>query len=428
MRYVILAGVLAVLFGPATLLTGYAVWSQYACAPQGDIALGEVPDGLSARTSDGTVVELEATQMGHAATIVAVGARTDGVGRDGVIVAVMAALTESRLRMLANATAYPDSASYPHDGDGSDHDSLGLFQMRPAAGWGTVAQLMNPEYQARAFFGGTTGPNHGSPRGLLDIPDWQALPKGVAAQAVEVSAFPDRYATFEPVAETVVDALTAKPEPVGGPDTSVSDGPSGWLTVAAEGDEARDPSARRAKPARGGNGQAARHGAAAAEQVVFPLPEGTGTRTSGFGYRVHPVTGEHALHAGVDYAAPEGTPVLALAAGVVTYAGPDPLAGNLLVIEHTIDGELIASAYAHLVDGTIRVSAGDRVVAGQHVAAVGSTGRSTGPHLHLELRPGGFDRPAIDPEPWLQTHRAAHLDQAAVGSHPTCRFLSDLSE
>jgi murein DD-endopeptidase MepM/ murein hydrolase activator NlpD len=162
---------------------------------------------------------------------------------------------------------------------------------------------------------------------------------------------------------------------------------------------------------------------------VFPLPQGTGTRTSGFGYRIHPVTGERKLHAGVDYAAPEGTPVLALADGVVTYAGPDPYAGNLLVLKHTIRGELIDSAYAHLANGSTQVSTGDRVVAGQHVAAVGSTGRSTGPHLHFELHPDGFHRPAIDPEPWLAAHQANELDQdAVVGSHQTCHFLRDLSE
>jgi hypothetical protein len=110
--------------------------------------------------------------------------------------------------MLSNTSAYPASALYPNDGDGSDHDSLGLFQMRPSAGWGTVAQLMAAPYQAAAFFGGPTGPNRGSPRGLLDIPNGTTLPLGAAAQAVEVSAFPDRYAVFEPVARTILAALT----------------------------------------------------------------------------------------------------------------------------------------------------------------------------------------------------------------------------
>ena len=102
----------------------------------------------------------------HAATIIETGSGIDGVTRDGLVIALMAALTESTLRMLSNTGAYPDSAGYPNDGDGGDHDSLGLFQMRPAAGWGSVAELMNPRYQARAFYGGLTGPNRGSPRGL----------------------------------------------------------------------------------------------------------------------------------------------------------------------------------------------------------------------------------------------------------------------
>ncbi len=94
----------------------------------------------------------------------------------------MAALTESTLRMLTNTGAYPESANYPNDGNGGDHDSLGLFQMRPQSGWGTVAELMDSNYQARAFFGGPDGPNYPSPRGLLDIPGWQQMDPGEAAQ------------------------------------------------------------------------------------------------------------------------------------------------------------------------------------------------------------------------------------------------------
>ena len=167
----------------------------------------QTPDHLSATRTDGITVTLGQAQLTRAATIVSVGSGTKDVGRDGIVVALMAALTESSLRMLSNTSAYPDSANYPNEGDGGDHDSLGLFQMRPSTGWGSVADLMDAEYQAEAFFGGPSGPNHGSPRGLLDIPDWKLLPKGAAAQAVEVSAFPDRYAAYEPVAAAIVDAL-----------------------------------------------------------------------------------------------------------------------------------------------------------------------------------------------------------------------------
>jgi hypothetical protein len=211
----------AVLFGPAVAMIGVAVFVNPAlvdaelCGSSTLSPAGTIPDSLTATTTTGTTVVLDHTQLERAATIINVGAHTAGVGTSGVLVALMAALTESRLRMLSNITAYPTSATYPHDGDGSDHDSLGLFQMRPTAGWGTVAQLMDPTYQATAFYGGPDGPNRGSPRGLLDIPHWYTLPLGAAAQAVEVSAFPDRYAADEPVARIILTALTGTPAGTG---------------------------------------------------------------------------------------------------------------------------------------------------------------------------------------------------------------------
>ncbi|WP_307027131.1 C40 family peptidase [Arthrobacter globiformis] len=126
--------------------------------------------------------------------------------RDWQIIAIMMSLQESSLRVLANSNV-PASLRFPHDGIGSDHDSLGTAQQRPAAGWGTVEQLMDPAYNVRAFYGGPNGPNHGSPRGLLDIPGWQFMSKGQAAQAVQVSAFPELYARWEPEADAIVDAL-----------------------------------------------------------------------------------------------------------------------------------------------------------------------------------------------------------------------------
>jgi cell wall-associated NlpC family hydrolase len=66
---------------------------------------------------------------------------------------------------------------------------------------------MDASYNARAFYGGPTGPNRGSPRGLLDVPGWQSMDKGLAAQAVQVSAFPELYAQWEPAATAIVAAL-----------------------------------------------------------------------------------------------------------------------------------------------------------------------------------------------------------------------------
>jgi murein DD-endopeptidase MepM/ murein hydrolase activator NlpD len=382
MRVLAVVAVVVFLFGPATALTAYALLAPTtsSCMPGTALGpVGSVPAALTATTTGGDVVRLDRVQLGHAATIITTGSKTEGVGRNGILVALMAALTESNLRMLANPGAYPDSTDYPHDGTGQDHDSLGLFQMRPAAGWGTVAQLMNPTYQAAAFYGGPTGPNHGSPRGLLDIPDWQQLPTGAAAQAVEVSAFPDRYAQYEPVARAILDQLTAPATPEGPAQTD---------------------------------------GLAVSSRVVFPLPAGTWIRTSGFGMRDLGDTGHYKLHAGVDYAAPAGTPVLALADGVVASVETSPTGGNMVVLDHTIAGpdgiQRVGSAYLHLSDGSTTVTEGATVTAGTQIAQVGSTGRSTGPHLHLEIRPGGPSSPAIDPEPWLTAHSPTALDASAV--------------
>jgi murein DD-endopeptidase MepM/ murein hydrolase activator NlpD len=272
----------------------------------------------------------------------------------------------------------PESADYPNDGTGSDHDSLGLFQMRPSTGWGTVAELMGPDYQARAFYGGPNGPNYPSPRGLLDIPGWQSLDPGEAAQAVEGSAYPDRYQNYQPVAEAILTALTRRAETTPG-GTPLADVPQ-------------------------------------TSTLVFPVPNGTWVNASGFGSRTDPFTGERDFHSGTDWAAADGTPILALADGVVSFAGPSGGYGNLIVIEHTISGARIASAYAHMWDSGILVTVGDRVVAGQHIGNVGSSGKSTGAHLHFEIRPGGTDAAAVDAESWLESRGVQNLEAASTAA------------
>lgn len=160
---------------------------------------------MEVRNGNQLLYELTARQESVARTYIAVGKEL-GIPRSGQIIAIMMALQESSLRMLANP-AVPDSLGFPNDGLGRDHDSIGSAQQRPAAGWGTVEQLMDASYNARAFYGGLSGPNRGSPRGLLDIPGWQAMAKGQAAQAVQVSAFPELYARWEPAATAIVGAL-----------------------------------------------------------------------------------------------------------------------------------------------------------------------------------------------------------------------------
>jgi murein DD-endopeptidase MepM/ murein hydrolase activator NlpD len=115
--------------------------------------------------------------------------------------------------------------------------------------------------------------------------------------------------------------------------------------------------------------------------------------TSGFGTRVHPITGEVRLHTGLDLGAPSGTPVAAAAAGVVAFAGPMGGYGNAIDVRHA-DGT--TTRYAHL--SVILVRGGQRVAAGQGIGLVGSTGLSTGPHLHFEVRTAAGP---VDPHTWL---------------------------
>ncbi|MEN8673486.1 M23 family metallopeptidase [Nocardioides sp.] len=392
MKKLVAAALALVLLGPSFALVGIGVLmnpaSTAACTVTGNgITIGDVPESLTVTTANGETFTLNNRQLTHAATIIETGAGIDGVTRDGLQIALMAALTESTLRMLANTGTYPESGNYPNDGDGSDHDSLGLFQMRPQSGWGTVADLMDPVYQARAFFGGPDGPNYPSPRGLLDIPGWESMDKGEAAQAVEVSAYPDRYRNYEPVAETILTTLT----------TTTAAGASTGGTVAPIVMTAAESS-----------------------RVVFPLPEGTWVPSSDYGPRVHPISGENSFHTGADFAAPDGTPILAAADGTVTVAEFSGGYGGLVVIEHHIDGAVVATAYAHMWETGIRVTAGDTVTAGQHIGDVGSSGNSTGPHLHFEVRNGGTNGQHTDPASWLNAHNAADLPEPATGTPGGC--------
>lgn len=150
-------------------------------------------------------------------------------------------------------------------------------------------------------------------------------------------------------------------------------------------------------------------------RVVFPLPAGTWMKTSGFGMRVHPITGVRTLHTGVDFAAPSGTHILAAADGRVAFAGPATGYGHLILIEHTFGGQRVATGYAHMYAGGIHVKAGDTVTAGEYIADVGMDGFSTGPHLHFEVRPVGANAAPVDPEPWLATNGAADVEGDATG-------------
>ena len=133
--------------------------------------------------------------------------------------------------------------------------------------------------------------------------------------------------------------------------------------------------------------------------------------SSGFGYRTDPFAGSPAFHAGLDFAGPAGAPIYSAARGKVAFVGRHPGYGNLVVIDH---GNGLRTRYAHL--SAFRTRAGEPVVAGQLIGAVGSTGRSTGPHLHFEVRLHGQ---AVNPRPFLEVApnvlEKARINRRAAG-------------
>ena len=125
-------------------------------------------------------------------------------------------------------------------------------------------------------------------------------------------------------------------------------------------------------------------------ETMAPL---SGTMHSGYGYRDHPINGKYSFHGGVDIGGQKGDPIGAFADGTVEYIGKNDTYGQYLQLDH---GDGIKSFYAHC--SKLYVKKGETVKMGDRIAAVGSTGSATGPHLHFELKCGGIH---VDPSYYL---------------------------
>lgn len=293
------------------------------------------------------IKDLTPAQLGHAKTIydVSVGMK---LPVRAAVVAMATVAQESYFKNMANSNV-PKSLTIPHESVGSDHDSVGLFQQRPlppdgAGGWGTVEELMTPRISATKFYSA-----------LRRIDGWEQLPITVAAQRVQVSAFPEAYAKHEPLAIALVTTIA------GGAITCVAAGQisaSGWT-----------------KPV-------------------------NGEFTSGFR------TPDRPTHNGVDVAAPKGTPIFAASTGVVISVRCDsaincdvdgsigtPGCGWFVELLHA---DRTTTRYCHMlrrpfttIGGTPRtLVVGQMVGTGQQIGIVGTSGNSSGPHLHFETHLG----------------------------------------
>lgn len=311
------------------------------------------PFGTTAASGSqpGPMLGYDREQMSNAATIAGVGVQRS-IPIRGVIIAVATAIQESILRNLG------------HLGDANDHDSLGLFQQRPSQGWGTPAQIMNPEYATNAFY-----------NKLLTVAGWQHMPLTQAAQSVQKSAYPNAYAKWEGDATSIVNHLLTQ---------------GTWEIPAG------------------------------AEQCgwTHPLP---GHRvTSGFR------TEERPGHDGADLPAPAGTPIRAAASGVVIKVRCNASLNGVEThcdepgspshkgcgwYAEILTADSIVHRYCHMqnhphsvVDGnSVNLQPDDQVVAGQVIGVVGSSGHSYGPHLHYEIHHGTVATPenAQDPQHFM---------------------------
>lgn len=270
-------------------------------------------------------VKLDADQLRNASIIASVG-RSMGASTRDIVISLMTAMQESTLRNL----------NY------GDRDSLGLFQQRPSMGWGTPAQVTNPEYAARKFF-----------EGLLRVENRGSMPLTLAAQAVQRSAFPYAYANWQSMAEALVGSMGSDPNQLAG---------FGMFARMLAGSGAA--------------------GAAGTGKYVRPS---SGPVTSEFG----PRWGAH--HDGIDIGSPAGSAIVATDTGRVISAGWNNGGfGNWTLIDH---GSGLISGYAH--QSRVAVAGGQQVQRGQTIGYVGSTGYSTGPHLHFQMGggPGRFQNP-----------------------------------
>lgn len=148
------------------------------------------------------------------------------------------------------------------------------------------------------------------------------------------------------------------------------------------------------------------------KQTLVPTeePVAGGRVGSPFGFRIDPITGRSALHTGLDFPADTGTPIVAAAGGVVVVQDVHPAYGNMVEIDH---GNNLITRYAHA--SRVHVTKGDIVKRGQRIAEVGSTGRSTGPHLHFEVWVSGVVQ---DPSRFLEAGESLAAAETTAARSP----------
>jgi murein DD-endopeptidase MepM/ murein hydrolase activator NlpD len=310
--------------------------------------------GSSVSVNPDSVPQTEIAGYGHeqlvnAANVMKAGADQGLNVRDQTI-GVMTAMGESSLRNIDYGDWETGGVTNP---DGTRTTSIGLFQQQD--GWGTREERLDPYISSTKFFQAM----------VAKVPDRESLEPTIVAHRTQVNADPYHYTQFWDGAVQIVEGLSGKTTGLNPGDGSAS----------------------------GGKCESGVPGSVNAQGWASP---GAGPITDPYGMRLHPIDNVWRLHAGTDLAGGgcDG-PIWAAQAGVVTFRGFDSGGNGVIAIDH---GGGVTTRYLHMYDSGMLVQVGDKVTGGQQIARVGSSGQSTGCHLHFEVQVNGEN---IDPAPFM---------------------------
>jgi murein DD-endopeptidase MepM/ murein hydrolase activator NlpD len=346
----LLAGALVVVLVVVMAVFGSAQGaSATSCVPT-----NEVPDAPSGA----------ATEQVENARIIDRTAAKLGLSGAASRIAIIAAIGESSLVNLG----YGDEGQGVTNPDGSSTDSKGLFQQQPSQGWGTIAQVMDPEYATTSFL---IGKKHDRTGGLVAVPNWDSIEATVAIHKVQINADPNHYARYYSQADQIIKSA--------GIDVSRPGNDSAASTPVAGATGGTDTAAGCST----GGGESGSAG-----KAVQPL-DGAYNETSGYGPRTSPAPGASSWHPAVDLVPTPacGAPIHAVLPGTVT------VSDRLTLSVKSPEGFTVSYLHSHKSDRSVDV--GQTVTAGQTISKVGNEAPSTGCHLDLRINVTGNTNPEV---------------------------------
>jgi hypothetical protein len=335
-----------------TVFSIILVGSQQDCGTGPGTANGAGVSVDPSKVPDTTIAGYDHDQLVIAANVIQAGKDLSLNVRDQTI-GVMTAMGESSLQNLD----YGDEGQGVTNPDGTPTCSVGVFQQQwclPGAPWGTKAEAMNPLIASTHFFQSMTA----------KVPERESIEPTMVAHRTQGNADPYYYTQFWEPAVQVIEGLANI-------DTGLNPGNG----APSAGCDSLVP------------GQVSPNGWAA---------PGAGPITDPYGMRQHPITGEYKMHSGTDLAAGgcDG-PIWAAQAGTVSFRGFDSGGNGTITIDH---GGGVQTKYLHMFDSGMLVNVGDKVTAGQQIAKTGTSGQSTGCHLHFMVVVNGE---TVDPAAYM---------------------------